>query len=155
MNEFTIARLGNVFSCENIKELEDNLSKMGLPKIPSEDITFDEMTRLLAYHGNQLAYLHANLELVTMEEKKLQAEYTKIYNKIYQSIEAVNSKNKITTIKALVTQSPEVVEANKKVLEIQSTIASINAHIVALQEQNISLRKIASIKTIALQHGLE
>lgn len=147
-------RLGSVFNIDKLNKLKNDLNSLSLPNIPY-DITLDEIQVLLAYQGNMLAYLHSNLEILNMEEKKQEVIFKNIYNEVYKSIENTNSNNKITTIKNITANNTRVLTAQKKLIDIQSAQSQITAQINALQEQNVSLRKIASIKIIAIQSGIE
>ena len=148
------SRLGNVFSKEHISELEKNLNDWDLPIIPY-DITLDEMQILLAYQGNMLAYLQANLEAINMNIRKQEIKNQEIYNEVYNNISKQSADHKVSTLKVITENNERVKTVKNKLLDIQEGKAQVEARINALQEQNVSLRKIASLKGIAIQHGLE
>ena len=147
-------RLGRAFSPENLKDLRRNLDEYELPIIPY-DITIAEIEVLLAYQGNMLAYLQANLTSLAMSETKAKIILDNTYNDVYQSIYQQSADKKMATLKAITKSNRRVVSAQEEVVRIQETKALLEARILALQEQNISLRKIATIKGIAIERGLE
>ena len=153
-NDIIVSRLGNVFSNEKLKELDKNLSELGLPIIPY-DITLDEMQKLLAYQGNVLAYLFTHLEEIKIAEKDATIAYEEVYNKVYREVSNTSADHKVATLKSITAGNVHVVEAKNKILEIQRRKSIIEGKMGALEQQNVSLRKIASIKTIAISHGLE
>ena len=148
------ARLGKAFSYENLKDLRKSLDDYELPIIPY-DVTIAEIEVLLAYQGNMLAYLQANLTSLSMAESKSKILLENTYNEVYQSIYQQSADKKTATLKAITKGNRRVVAAQEDVLKIQETKALLEARILALQEQNISLRKIATIKGIAIERGLE
>lgn len=153
-NDIMMSRLGNVFSPDKLNELEKNLNELGLPTIPY-DITLDEMQQLLAYQGNCLSYLVTHLEELKIAEKDAEDEYEKVYNDVYASINKQSSDHKVATIKTITLGNVRVKEAKEKVRKFQRMRSLVEGKIGAMEQQNISLRKIASIKTIAISHGLE
>lgn len=148
------SRLGAVFSEEKLEELDNNLNELELPLIPY-DITLGELEQLLAYHGNMLAYLYANLDLVKCEEEEKRKKGEQVYNEVYAEINKHSADHKVATIKAIASTNKRVVAAQEELKAVKRIRASVESKINALQEQNVSLRKIASIKGIALQKGLE
>lgn len=148
------ARLGKVFSDESLASLNKNLNDMELPVIPY-DITLGEMENLLAYHGNMLAYLHANLETVQMAERDAEATYDSVYNEVYREINKCSADKKVATLKAIALGNSRVVAAKEEIMKVKRTKALVESRISALEMQNVSLRKIGSIKTIAISRGLE
>ena len=153
-NDIMMSRLGKVFSAENLKKLENDLNELDLPTIPY-DITLDEMQQLLAYQGNTLSYLVTHLEEMKIAEKDAEDDYEKVYNDVYAEINKQSSDHKVATIKTITLGNVRVKEAKEKVREIQKMRSMIEGRINAIEQQNVSLRKIASIKTIAISHGLE
>ena len=147
-------RLGIAFSKENLDSLNKDLNEWDLPTIPY-DITLNEMQVLLAYHGNMLAYLNASLEMINMNIKKQEIKYEQTYNDIYVNINKQSADHKVATIKSIALKNQNVINEKEKLTNLQEQKSVIESRINALQEQNISLRKIGSIKTIAIQHGLE
>lgn len=147
-------RLGKVFEEKKLEDLQDKLDELDLPVIPY-DITLNEMQILLAYHGNMLAYLFSNLELVNMEEKKAKTNLDNLYSELYNAVQKRNSELKSVMIKQTVLGSAAYIEAQKELTDVQSLQATLKAKISALQEQNVSLRKIASIKGIEIEHSLD
>lgn len=148
------SRLGKAFSPENLDVLAKELDKFGLPIIPY-DITIDEMNILLAYQGNMLAYLQENKEAVSSVLRKVEENYRKTYNDVYSKIESSSAGHKATTIKVIAEGNKDVVAIRNQILDIKDKLSALDARINALQEQNVSLRKIGSMKSIAIQHGLE
>ena len=145
------SRLGAVFSEEKLEKLNDSLNELELPLIPY-DITLGELEQLLAYHGNMLAYLY---DLVKCEEEEKRKEGEQVYNEVYAEINKHSADHKVATIKAIASTNKRVVAAQEELKAVKRIRASVESKINALQEQNVSLRKIASIKGIALQKGLE
>lgn len=156
MNEYFSwkERLGSVFTQENLDSLNKDLNEWNLPTIPY-DITLNEMQVLLAYQGNMLAYLEASLEMINMSIKKQEIKYEQTYNDIYVQINQQSADHKVATIKSIALKNSNVISEKNKLISLQEKKSIIESRINALQEQNISLRKIGSIKTIAIQHGLE
>ena len=149
-----ITRLGKVFDPENIDKLRQSLESMELPVIPL-DVTIGEMQTLLSYHGNMLAYLQANLERVAMAERKQEDAYEQVYNRVYAEIGKVSSDHKVATLKNITLNNKDVKEAKQKLMDIRDAKSAVEARIQALEEQNVSLRKIASLKSTALQYNVE
>lgn len=147
-------RLGNVFNFENLEKLKKDLNELELSIIPY-NVTLPEIQQLLAYQGNMLAYLHANLEKMNMAFKKQENICKETYNSVYNDIQKRNTDNKTTTIKNIASVNKRVLEEQKKLLDIQEIQATITARISAIQEQNVSLRKIASIQMLMIENGLE
>ena len=126
MNE---ERLGIVFSPERLANLGAQLDELKLPKVPY-DITLADMETLLAYHANMLPYLIANKEIVDSEEKNqaAQIEFKKsqLANEIMQ----------------------------EELLTIRNTQAKLSARISALESQNVSLRKLTTVRLESLKQGV-
>lgn len=148
------SRLGKVFNEDSLQNLSDSLNEMGLPIIPY-DITFAEMEQLLAYHGNQLAYLYANLDIVKNQEEELEHNAEIVYNEVYSAINKQSADHKVATLKAIASNNKRYLEAKSKVSQMKKIRARVESQINGLQEQNVSLRKIASLKGLALEKGLE
>ena len=125
MNE---ERLGIVFSPERLANLGTQLDELELPKVPY-DITLADMETLLAYHANMLPYLIANKEIV-------------------------NSGIKATELKNLVNVNPEVHAMQEELLTIRNTQAKLSARINALESQNVSLRKLTTVRLESLKQGV-
>ena len=150
----TNARLGQVFSKENLKDLRKSMEKFELPNIPF-DATLKELENLLVYQGNMLPYLMMSLEGVKKSEEEQKNECKKIYNEVYSSTSKVSADHKTTTIKAITEGNVRVQEANAELVKIQGLKGLIEARIKSLDTQNITVRKIITLKLFAFQHRLE
>ena len=150
MNE---ERLGIVFSPERLANLGTQLDELELPKVPY-DITLADMETLLAYHANMLPYLIANKEIVDSEEKNqtVQIEFKK--SQLANEITKVNSGIKATELKNLVNVNPEVRAMQEELLTIRNTQAKLSARINALESQNVSLRKLTTVRLESLKQGV-
>lgn len=139
-----VERLGKVFSKENLEQLHSALDKLELPTIP-QDVTLGEARELLAYHGNMLAFLHANARVKESSVRNAKSKYDTIYNQIYKRVHDTNRNLKATELKNIVQNSPDVIEAQNASLDAQYELSVLEANIDALSEQNVNLRKIVSI----------
>ncbi|MGN8833546.1 hypothetical protein ACTNDZ_13525 [Selenomonas montiformis] len=147
-------RLGKVFSEESLSALDDNLNEMGLPTIPY-DITLGEMEQMLAYHGNQLAYLYANLDLVKNKEEELARQAEIVYNEVYSEVNRQSADHKVATLKAIASNNQRYLAAKQAVADMKRIRARVESQINGLQEQNVSLRKIATLRGVAINRGLD
>ena len=147
-------RLGKVFSEESLSTLEDNLNEMGLPTIPY-DITLGEMEQMLAYHGNQLAYLYANLDLVKNKEEELTRQAEIVYNEVYSEVNRQSADHKVATLKAIASNNKRYLATKQAVADMKRIRARVESQINGLQEQNVSLRKIATLRGVAINRGLD
>ena len=147
-------RLGKVFSEESLSALDDNLNEMGLPTIPY-DITLGEMEQMLAYHGNQLAYLYANLDLVKNKEEELTRQAEIVYNEVYSEVNRQSADHKVATLKAIASNNKRYLAAKQAVADMKRIRARVESQINGLQEQNVSLRKIATLRGVAINRGLD
>ena len=150
MNE---ERLGIVFSPERLANLGTQLDELELPKVPY-DITLVDMETLLAYHANMLPYLIANKEIVDSEEKNQVAQIEFKKSQLANDITKVNSGIKATELKNLVNVNPEVRAMQEELLKIHSTQAKLSARISALESQNVSLRKLTTVRLESLKQGV-
>lgn len=147
-------RLGKVFSEESLSALDDNLNEMGLPTIPY-DITLGEMEQMLAYHGNQLAYLYANLDLVKNKEEELARQAEIVYNEVYSEVNRQSADHKVATLKAIASNNKRYLAVKQAVADMKRIRARVESQINGLQEQNVSLRKIATLRGVAINRGLD
>lgn len=150
MNE---ERLGIVFSPERLTNLGAQLDELELPKVPY-DITLADMETLLAYHANMLPYLIANKEIVDSEEKNQAAQIEFKKSQLANDITKVNSGIKATELKNLVNVNPEVRAMQEELLTIRNTQAKLSARISALESQNVSLRKLTTVRLESLKQGV-
>lgn len=150
MNE---ERLGIVFSPERLANLGAQLDELKLPKVPY-DITLADMETLLAYHANMLPYLIANKEIVDSEEKNQAAQIEFKKSQLANEITKVNSGIKATELKNLVNVNPEVRAMQEELLTIRNTQAKLSARISALESQNVSLRKLTTVRLESLKQGV-
>jgi len=150
MNE---ERLGIVFSPERLANLGAQLDELKLPKVPY-DITLADMETLLAYHANMLPYLIANNEIVDSEEKNQVAQIEFKKSQLANEITKVNSGIKATELKNLVNVNPEVRAMQEELLTIRNTQAKLSARISALESQNVSLRKLTTVRLESLKQGV-
>lgn len=150
MNE---ERLGIVFSPERLANLGAQLDELKLPKVPY-DITLADMETLLAYHANMLPYLIANKEIVDSEEKNQVAQIEFKKSQLANEITKVNSGIKTTELKNLVNVNPEVRAMQEELLTIRNTQAKLSARISALESQNVSLRKLTTVRLESLKQGV-
>lgn len=150
MNE---ERLGIVFSPERLANLGTQLDELELPKVPY-DITLVDMETLLAYHANMLPYLIANKEIVDSEEKNQAAQIEFKKSQLANEITKVNSGIKATELKNLVNVNPEVRAMQEELLTIRNTQAKLSARISALESQNVSLRKLTTVRLESLKQGV-
>ena len=150
MNE---ERLGIVFSPERLTNLGAQLDELELPKVPY-DITLADMETLLAYHANMLPYLIANKEIVDSEEKNQVAQIEFKKSQLANDITKVNSGIKATELKNLVNVNPEVRAMQEELLTIRNTQAKLSARISALESQNVSLRKLTTVRLESLKQGV-
>ena len=150
MNE---ERLGIVFSPERLANLGAQLDELKLPKVPY-DITLADMETLLAYHANMLPYLIANKEIVDSEEKNQAAQIEFKKSQLANEITKVNSGIKATELKNLVNVNPEVRAMQEELLTIRNTQAKLSARINALESQNVSLRKLTTVRLESLKQGV-
>lgn len=146
-------RLGVVFSSERLSNLGAQLDDLKLPKVPY-DITLSDMETLLAYHANMLPYLIANKEIVDSEEKALSTRIELKKSQVANEIVRVNSGIKATELKNLVNVNPEVQSMNEELLNIRHTQAKLSARISALESQNVSLRKLTTVRLESLKQGV-
>lgn len=147
-------RLGKVFSEASLETLADNLNEMGLPTIPY-DITLGEMEQMLAYHGNQLAYLYANLDIVKNQEEELTRQAEIVYNEVYSEVNRQSADHKVATLKAIASSNKRYLAAKQAVADMKKLRARVESQINGLQEQNVSLRKIATLRGVAINRGLD
>lgn len=150
MNE---ERLGIVFSPERLANLGAQLDELKLPKVPY-DITLADMETLLAYHANMLPYLIANKEIVDSEDKNQAAQIEFKKSQLANEITKVNSGIKATELKNLVNVNPEVRAMQEELLTIRNTQAKLSARISALESQNVSLRKLTTVRLESLKQGV-
>lgn len=146
-------RLGIVFSPERLTNLGAQLDELELPKVPY-DITLADMETLLAYHANMLPYLIANKEIVDSEEKNQAAQIEFKKSQLANDITKVNSGIKATELKNLVNVNPEVRAMQEELLTIRNTQAKLSARISALESQNVSLRKLTTVRLESLKQGV-
>ena len=152
MSNFT-SRLGDVMSEENLQKVSSLANDCALPTVPY-DPSIHELQLLLTYHGNRLAYLIANNELVTnsIKEKKLAVD--RAYNAAYKAVVDRNSDVSATTAKSIATQNQKYIDAQNELMETTRAQAKLQSEILALQEQNVCVRKIASLQTLAIEKGI-
>ncbi len=153
MQDYT-ERLGTVMSQENIAELERLVSEQSLPILP-QDPSIHEIDILLTYHGNRMAYLMANHELVNGRIQTQKMVVTDTYNAAFAAAYARNSDASATVLKSVASGNKEYLAARKELQELMDVGAKLQSEISALQEQNVCLRKIASMQALAMQRGLE
>lgn len=146
-------RLGVVFSEERLNTLGAHLDELELPKVPY-DITLADMETLLAYHANMLPYLIANKEIVDSEEKAQSARIEQQKSRLSTDMLKINSGIKATELKNLVNSNPEIVSMMDELINIRRTQAKLSARISALESQNVSLRKLTTVRLESLKQGV-
>ena len=147
-------RLGAVMSDENLAEVNRLLDESKLPIIPY-DPSLHEMQLLLTYHGNRLAYLLSNNELISANIREQKTTCDALYQAAYKSARERNSDLKATDLKMIAGQNKEYLAAQQELLNLQNVQAVMQAEIAGLQEQNICLRKAATLQTLAIERGLQ
>ena len=146
-------KLGKVMSPENMESLEEMVSEQMLPVLPS-DPSVHEINLLLTYHGNRLAYLMANNELVNGRIKTQKMTVDDLYNAAYSAAASRNSDASATVLKSVASSNKEYLAAREEMKKLMDTQSKLQSEISALQEQNVCLRKIASMQALAIQHGM-
>lgn len=152
MNEDT-ARLGSLFSEDEKKKLVERLNEAKLPVIP-EDVTLEEMERLLSYLGNEQAWLEDSLGHAMQEETVCRDQLDLAYAKAY--VTADNNMPGATSqlLKMVASANAEVRKAKKDLMEASNVREMTEARLKSLQAQDVAVRKIASIRICALEKGL-
>ncbi len=152
--DISTERLGKVMEEDNLKEVDNLLNEAKLPILPY-DPSLHEMQLLLTYHGNRLAYLMSSNEIVEGKIRDKKAEYDEAYNLAYKEVRERNTDLNATAVKNVVLLNSKVKKIHKELLDLQHLQSVMQAEIAGLQEQNICLRKVASLQTLAIERGLQ
>lgn len=147
------SRLGIVMSEDNLEKINGNVNDARLPTIPY-DPSIHEIQLILTYHGNRLAYLISNNELVLNQIKEKKIEVERAYNVSFKAAMDRNPSLTATAAKAIASQNQNYLKAQDEMIALMRTQALLNSEISALQEQNVCLRKVASLQAIAIEKGI-
>ncbi len=146
-------RLGDVMSEENLMQVNMGVNEAKLPTIPY-DPSIHEIQILLTYHGNRLAYLMANNELVANQIKEKKVSVDRAFNLAYKAAMDRKEGMTATAAKVIASQNANYIKEQDEMLALMRTQALLSGEIAALQEQNVCLRKVASLQALAIERGI-
>ena len=152
-NEALMARLGKVFSKENIEQLSNALDEAELPIVPP-DITLGETQTLLAYHGNLLACLYPKLRVLEASLSNKEDAVEILVGKTIKQLQDANRNLKVTEVKTRAASAPAVIEAKRAVCDARYALAKTKGIVEALEAQNINLRKLASTMQSSMENDI-
>lgn len=151
--EVRTRRLGNVLSDANLAQLAEALNRVELPVLPI-DITPAEAQELLAYHGSFIAFLSREFYAKNAEVQNAKIGVEQATMLASKEIHDANHNLKATDVKIIAANSPVVKDAQEALKVAQTELGKIQGALEGLKEQNVSLRKIASMMQASADSGI-
>ena len=153
-DEFMAARIGSIFRKESLEAEYRKLDEARLPIIPY-DATIDELCRLLEGTGVYLVNAMEELSMLRITERKCDRIYSRTYAKVYAEISRGMPGATKDTIKMVVENRDEVIDALDALDDIRNRVIRASDRVKELETIDQDVRKLLGTATAAMTQHMQ